>query len=486
MSRASRFALEKWTQKKWTRKGRSAPWAGRGRFAIVLSLVMVATGLSVWLSELQTELASPYPMSPCPRFSSALLDYPVPGDEPLDLTGVKAPRPVELARGQTLGGLLTDLGLSPFEAHQAVSSLGDYLDVRRIRAGEQGAAYFDGESLARLELQLSGKGQVHIERLDDGWRSSWRESIRRTELRRVRGELTETLEGAILDGGGPPQLSVAMSNVLQWDLDFNRDLRLGDRFEVVFEEVYLDGERAGIGKVLALTYENQGRQHEAYRYADQGYYDADGRPLQKMFLRSPLPFTRVTSRFSHRRFHPVLKIHRPHYGVDFGAPTGTPVRATAHGVVAYAARKGGAGKMVELRHSQGFRTLYLHLSGYGPGIRSGKRVSQGDVIGYVGSTGLSTGPHLDYRVKKNGKYLDPMRLPSEPAEPLESSELPRFEARRDLLRAALGGDDASLLALVEPDAKSGAAADPSGQVADAKLPLAPTSTSSTPATAAGR
>ncbi len=482
MSRASRLALER-----NTRNDLAAPRVGRRRLTIVLTLVLVATGLSVWLSELQREVASPYPMLPSPRFSAALLAHPVPGDEPLDLSNVKAPQPIELARGQTLGGLLTGLGLSPFEAHQAVNSLGDYLDVRRIRAGEQGAAYFDGERLARLELQLSGKGQVHIERLGDGWQSSWRESVRRAELRQVRGELTETLEGAILQGGGPPQLSVAMSNVLQWDLDFNRDLRLGDRFDVVFEEVYLDGERAGIGKVLALTYENQGRQHEAYRYADQGYYDADGRPLQKMFLRSPLPFTRVTSRFSHRRFHPVLKIHRPHYGVDFGAPTGTPVRATAHGVVSYAARKGGAGKMVELRHSQGFRTLSLHLSGYGPGIRSGKRVSQGDVIGYVGSTGLSTGPHLDYRVKKNGKYLDPMRLPSEPAEPLEPAELPQFEARRDLLRAALAGDAGALLALAEPRLEGdGPASALETEIADGALQLQKASIPSPSKLAIGR
>lgn len=443
------MAPVKESQRESARQGAQLPRFRKGRTVVVLGLVSIATALSIWLSRVESQLASPLPVvAASPQFDAALLNRPAPGEQVLDLSQVKIPQPVTLDRGQTLGGLLADLGLAPTEAQQAIEALGEHLDVRRIRAGEEGSAYFDGNRrLASLELQLRGKGRVELERQGDGWNSTWRESQRETRLRRVSGELVRSLEGAIVDGGGPPQLSVGMSNVLQWDLDFNRDLRVGDRFEVIFEELYVDGERAGIGNVRALVYENQGKRLEAYRFADQGYYDANGRPLQKMFLRSPLPFTRVTSRFSHRRFHPVLKVNRPHYGVDLGAPRGTPVRSTANGVVVFAGRKGGAGKMVEVRHSQGFRTLYLHLSGYAKGVRSGTRVSQGDLVGYVGSTGLSTGPHLDYRVKKNGKYLDPMRLPSEPAEPLADSEIPRFEAHRDLQRAALEGDLAALLAL---------------------------------------
>lgn len=423
-------------------------WFRRGRTIVVLALVSIATVLSLWLSHLESQLASPLPVSPSPQFDVALLNRLVPGESPLDLSKVRVPRPVTLARGQTLGSLLADLGLAPSEARKAVQALDEYLDVRRIRAGEQGAAYFDDDHrLASLELNLSGKGRVEIERLEDGWHSSWRESRRETKLRQVSGVLEHSLEAAIVGDSGPPQLAVSMSNVLQWDLDFNRDLRVGDRFEVVFEELYVDGERAGVGRVRALVYENQGKRHEAYRFADRGYYDSEGRPLQKMFLRSPLPFTRVTSRFSHRRFHPVLKVNRPHYGVDLGAPKGTPVRSTAGGTVVFAGRKGGAGNMVEVRHSQGFRTLYLHLSGFAPGVRAGKRVGQGDLVGYVGSTGLSTGPHLDYRVKKDGKYLNPMKLPSEPAEPLEGSEIPHFKARRDVQRAALSGDSEALQVL---------------------------------------
>lgn len=419
------------------------------RAIAVLVLVMIASALSLWLTRLESELTSPpLPVAPSLHFSTALLDRPAPGESPLDLSAVNVPHPITLGRGQTLGGLLAELGLTGSEASAAVKALSEHLDVRKLQAGEEGMAYFDGDHrLASFELQLKGKGHVEIQRLDHGWVSQWQESEREVVLRRVHGELKRSLEGAILEAGGPVQLSVKMSNVLQWDIDFNRDLRVGDRFDAVFEDVYIDGNRAGVGRILALVYENQGKEYEAYRYSDKGYYDKEGRPLQKMFLRSPLPFTRVTSKFSHRRLHPVLKVHRPHYGVDFGAPRGTPVRTTASGVVEFAARKGGAGKMVEVRHSQGFRTLYLHLSGYAPGIRRGARVSQGDLIGYVGSTGLSTGPHLDYRVKKNGKYLDPMRLPSTPAEPLEPAEIPSFEKHVEMLRAALDGDTEALQAL---------------------------------------
>jgi len=230
-----------------------------------------------------------------------------------------------------------------------------------------------------------------------------------------------------------------MSNVLQWDLDFNRDLRTGDRFEVLYEDVTLDGRPAAPGDVLAMAYENRGRRYEAYRYGDGGYYDADGKPLRKMFLRSPLQFSRVTSRFSRRRFHPVLKVHRPHYGVDYGAPTGTPVRVTANGTIESTGWTKGGGNTVKVRHPNGYLTAYLHLSRYAKGLYKGKSVRQEEVIGYVGSTGLATGPHLDYRVRRNGRWIDPLSLPNEPADPIPEAELALFLARRDALRVRLAG-----------------------------------------------
>jgi murein DD-endopeptidase MepM/ murein hydrolase activator NlpD len=240
-----------------------------------------------------------------------------------------------------------------------------------------------------------------------------------------------------------------MADVLRWDLDFNRDLRSGDQFQVVYEEISLDGVRDRTGEVVGLAFWNRGRRLEAYRHGG-GYYDGEGRPLQKMFLRSPLPFTRVTSRFSHRRFHPVLKTYRPHYGVDYGAPTGTPVRATANGVVQFAAWGKGSGRMVKIRHANDYLTAYLHLSKFGSGISPGRRVRQGDVIGYVGSTGLATAPHLDYRVQLRGKWIDPLSIKSVPADPISTDAMPAFLASRDALRERLSGEQPWVVP-VDPD-----------------------------------
>ena len=416
-----------------TKNRRNIPWP----VAAILLLIGSALAL-VWWNH-RAEQGVPLIVTRTVAFSPELAGRLAPGEVPLDLDRVQAPEPFAIRRGQTLGGLLREFGLEAAEAHEAVVALEEHIEVRRLRAGEQGEVYFDPQGrMTSLALHLAGKGKVALARDGDRWRSSWQEFVRTEQLERVAGELESSLILAVEEGGGPVQLAYAMSRVLQWDLDFNRDLRVGDHFQALFTEVYLEGDLEGVGDVLALIYENRGRRLEAYRYRD-GYYDAEGRPLQKMFLRSPLPFTRVTSRFSRSRFHPVLKTYRPHYGVDYGAPTGTPVRATANGVVDFVGRNGGAGKMVRLRHGNGYQTNYLHLSRYAKGLRRGQRVSQGDLVGYVGSTGLSTGPHLDYRVKKNGRWINPLSLQNTPSRPVPASELPAFQERRDALRAALEG-----------------------------------------------
>lgn len=381
-------------------------------------------------------------------------------EEPLP--EVALPAPFTLRRGQTLAHLLRDHGVVGTDSVRAIEALDEFVDLRKIKAGETGLVYY-GETgeLAEMRLLLSGRGYLTLERQGEDWQASFRELVREVRTRVIAGQLETFLFADIEKAGGVPQVAFAMSDVLQWDLDFNRDLRRGDRFRVVYEEVLLDGRFADIGKVMALVYENRGIVHEAYLYGEageEGYYDSEGQPLQKMFLRSPLPFTRVTSRFSHRRFHPVLKTYRPHYGVDFGAPKGTPVRATATGTVTLAGRNGGAGNMVRLRHANGYETSYLHLSGFAKGVRKGKKVRQGTVIGFVGSTGLSTGPHLDYRVKRSGRYVDPMKLENRPAEPIDPAVLPAFLERRRALAAMLDSssfeeDLPRFAALAEPPAE---------------------------------
>ena len=254
-----------------------------------------------------------------------------------------------------------------------------------------------------------------------------------------------SLVASLNAGGENVLLGIKMAEVFGGEIDFNTELRQGDRFDVLFEKVYREDEFSGYGDVVAAEFHNDGRRVQAFRFEVPGddealYYDEEGRSLKRQFLRSPFRFEpRVTSRFSHRRLHPVLGVHRPHLGVDYGAPTGTPVIAVATGTVVSASRSGGSGNMVRLRHRNGYETYYLHLSSFAKGMKPGARVVQGQMIGRVGSTGLSTGPHLDYRLRKNGSFVNPLlehrKLP--PGDPVPDEHLEAFQASRDRALARL-------------------------------------------------
>lgn len=378
----------------------------------------------------------------------AVGDDPAFALDPEALDRVPFPLEHEIRRGDTLDGVLLRAGVPEAELHQASVAVSEVLDPRKLRARDSFYSMIHrDEGLVGIRLPRRGQGVVVADRNHGAWTSHYR-PYRRSHIRRlVRGELRGALESSIRRAGGPANLAERMARVLQWDLDFNRDLRVGDRFEILFDELLLDGQIQGVDRVHALRYRNRDRWLEAYRFPDEEpaeggsnrYYDADGQPLQRQFLRSPLPYSRVTSRFSLSRFHPVLKRRMPHYGVDYGAPVGTPVRATADGTVVSAGTRGGGGRTVRLRHANGYLTAYLHLSGYAQGVRTGARVNQGQVIGYVGSSGLSTGPHLDYRVQSNGRWINPATLVSEPVPPLADALLPVFFERRDALRHELRG-----------------------------------------------
>lgn len=413
------------------------------RLALPTSLALVALLLVSAQRRLEAYSASPCPVAAATAFHPALVGVSPFPSVAMRIAAHLAPVPVEyrLERGDTVGGVLQNLGLAPADASAATRALGEYLDLRRVRAGQRFAVLVGpDERPTSLRFDLEGQGRVLIDRGDDGWSSAWEPFVRTVRTRSVSGSLDASLEAAVRAAGADPRVTLRMADALQWDLDFNRDLQTGDTFEVLYEEVYLDGRFYAPGSVLALTYDNAGRRHEAYRYGD-GYYDAEGRPLKKMFLRSPLAYSRVTSRFSHRRFHPVLKTYRPHYGVDYGAAIGTPVRVTASGVVVSAGWSGGGGNTVKVRHPNGYLTAYLHLSRFAKGVGPGRRVRQGDVIAYTGNTGLSSGPHLDYRVQVNGRWIDPLSLKNVPAEPIAESERPAFVAWRDACRESLASGE---------------------------------------------
>lgn len=406
------------------------------RLLLVPGLFALGLCIFLWTAHVDRVAASPLPLSPTLRFSAQM-----PGgfDSPT-LDAVEIPMELTLERGETLESILLEFGLSPSEAHAAIEAASEHLDPRHLRAGDTYAAlYLGGRSLTGFSFSLPDEGRVVLDIESGEWRSRlepYRRSVREVLVEgTLRGPLVSSLEAA----GGHLALAYAMEDVLQWDLDFNRDLRVDDRFRVLYEAASVDAARSRVRRILALQYENRGTLFEAYLF-DDGYYDGEGRPLRKQFLRSPLEFSsRVTSRFSHRRFHPVLRVHRPHYGVDYGAPTGTPVRVTANGSVAFVGWDRGGGKTVKVRHPNGFLTAYLHLSRYARGIRRGARVEQGQVVGYVGATGLATAPHLDYRVQHNGRWIDPLEVKSEPAPPIPERDLARFHARREDYARRLDG-----------------------------------------------
>jgi hypothetical protein len=318
------------------------------------------------------------------------------------------------------------------------------LDPRRLQPGTvfEGVQTWSGE-LRELKVVLDLRDALHLHHEGGQIRCERVSKAVASEVLRLDGEITSSLFGAVDEAGGRPELAVQMAEIFQWDIDFLRDIRIGDQFVVIVDLQTVDGAFYRYGTVYACRFVNNGRTLNAVAYPDAdgrlGYYDLEGQPMRKMFLRCPLKFSRITSRFSHSRFHPVLKRRLPHYGIDYGAPSGTPVHVTADGTVTLAGRNGGAGRMVRVRHPNGFETNYLHLSRFGPGIRSGARVAQGQVIGYVGSTGLSTGPHLDYRVKQNGRWINPLTIASPPVEPLQEELLGRFTAHALAVLALLEG-----------------------------------------------
>jgi len=343
----------------------------------------------------------------------------------------------DIRKGEPLDGALRRLDLEPAERQATVSALDEFVDLRRILPGErlEVARTEEGE-LREVTLQRDPFESVRV-RFPEGEAPLAERLLREPDVRvcRIEGTLEGSLYDAVIAAGGDANLTMRFADLLGWQVDFLTEPRPGDRFRIVVREEFLDGERLGFGKILAAEYEGERATARALRYVDaQGqldWYDDDGHSVRRAFLKSPLSYRRISSRFSANRRHPILKTVRPHWGVDYAAPTGTPVSALGAGVVEFAGRKGGYGNYVEVRHNGTYTTCYGHLSRYARGIRRGARVEQGDVIGYVGSTGLSTGPHLDFRVKKNGRFVDPLRLDSPPGRALAGTAVERFRRYRD-------------------------------------------------------
>jgi murein DD-endopeptidase MepM/ murein hydrolase activator NlpD len=348
-----------------------------------------------------------------------------------------------LRRGETASGLALRLGVAGPEVGQWLSAARGLIDVRALPVGLVGETLEDAHgSITALRLTPDWRATVVVTRGDGGFRAYRELRPVDRDIVVVHGTVHSSLFEAMSAAGESESLALELADLFQWDIDFHREVRDGDSFAVLVERVHSDGKTVAYGPVLAASYTNRGTTYTAVRYTfaghDENYYDGQGRPLRKQFLRAPLRFTRVTSRYSLSRMHPILGRRMPHWGVDYGAPVGTPVMATADGVVVFTGWHGGGGRMVEIRHAGGFVTAYLHLSRFASGIRPGVHVSQGQVIGFVGNSGMSTGPHLDYRITQNGHHLNPMTVGKNPAPPLPRPELPRFAAWAERVLPLLG------------------------------------------------
>lgn len=355
-------------------------------------------------------------------------------------------REERIQRGDTVAAVLARLNVNDPAAvayllqAKDVRSLYQLIPGRSIRV----VTTEDGGLESLSYVNTDGR-RLHVKRSELGFSAS--EEVPPTEqwVMQSSGEIETSLFAATDVAGVPEMVAVQLAEIFSSDIDFHRDLRRGDRFSVIYEALAADGEFVGFGRVLSAEFVNQGNEFRAVYFRDaqrrSGYYTPDGRNVRKAFLRSPIEFSRVTSGFSNSRFHPVLKTWRAHKGIDYGAPTGTRVRATADGYVTFAGRKGGYGNVVTVRHPNGYTTLYAHLSGFAQSVRQGRRVIQGEVVGFVGSTGLATGSHLHYEFHVNGVHQNPMRLAMPPGPPITTQLRPEFEeaarplfARLDMLR----------------------------------------------------
>lgn len=353
-------------------------------------------------------------------------------------------------RNATLDSLLRQHELAVGLVDAAVRSAAEVFNPRHLRADRPYRLVrgFDGV-LREFEYQIDADNFLRIFNPDHRRPGELTAAVvpieKETTIEAVRAEISErhnSLIGALGAAGERIQLALALADVFSGTIDFNSGLQRGDGFEVVFEKAQHAGEFAGYGAILGARFEADGREHYAFRWTDpetgkSAYYDEEGRSLKRFFLKSPLKFNpRITSGFSLRRMHPVHGTYRAHLGVDYGAPTGTEVVSVAAGVVVSAGWAGGGGRQVRIRHAGGYETYYLHLSRFAGGMRAGTRVGQGQVIGYVGASGTATGPHLDYRVKRNGTFVNPIaehsRMP--PGDPLNGVQLAQYRESIGVVR----------------------------------------------------
>lgn len=364
--------------------------------------------------------------------------------------------------GETVGGILGRRGVSAVKVDRLDKASADIFPLRQIRAGN---AY---TTFVRTEQDSTGTRDVmdymvyHRNAIDYVVFGFVGDSIsvtlgqRPMEVVRQRSTavIHSSLWGAIMEQDLPYALAAEFEDIYQWTVDFF-GIQEGDSFTVLYDEKFVGEASVGIGRIWGAEFIHNGKTYYAIPFAQEEgkvrYWEANGESLRKQFLKAPLKYTRISSGYTNSRLHPVYKVYRPHHGVDYAAPMGTPVYSVADGVVTFRGWGGGGGNTLKIKHANNMMTGYLHLQKFAPGINVGTRVQQGQLIGYVGSTGTSTGPHLDYRVWKNGSPINPLKIDQEPAEPIAEANKAEFEALRDRVIAELNGTATEDMFITEDD-----------------------------------
>lgn len=348
----------------------------------------------------------------------------------------------KIKRNGFLSEILIQHGVTMQEIDHAVSTFRSVFDVRSIRSGNKYVLFCERDSLARARYLVYEHDETtcYVFSFNDSiYISSYKKEIR-SEIKYASGTIQTSLWEAMMDGNLHPSLAVKLSEIFAWTVDFFW-LQKGDRFKVFYEELFVDDKSLGAGRIFGAQFTWVGNDITAVPFIQDGresFFDLEGNSLRKAFLKAPLQFSRISSRFSSSRLHPILRIRRPHFGVDYAAPAGTPVLAIGDGRITETRNENGSGLMVRIQHNSVYSTAYLHLSRFGPGIVPGAMVHQSDVIGFVGNSGLSTGPHLDFRFYMNGSPVDPLKVEAPPVEPVSKENRARFEINKTVVLSLLG------------------------------------------------
>ena len=403
---------------------RLKPWT----IATAAALVVVLAVL-VWLSARTPDI-------PLPEAHTTAQNGTDPNAEPVIATESEVPHVFkgEVNPGDTASTILYDW-IPHNDVQSMVDACKNIYPLSRLRAGNSYIVIADEEGLNRFEYEIDADRKLVISRTSDSYEACLEAIAYDIRLALIDINIDSNLFQSVADAGESPNLAISLADIFGWEVDFIKSIREGDTFRVLVEKRYQDGEFKRYGPILAARFTNQGKEYEAFYYEEaEGpqFFTRSGDSMKRAFLKAPLSFTRISSGYNLRRLHPIFKEVRPHPAIDYAAPAGTPVKAIGNGTVTYAGWGKGAGKHIVLRHSNGYESIYMHLSGFAKGVKSGSRAQQGQVIGYVGSTGYSTGPHLDFRIKHNNKYINPATVTSPRSDPVSKRNLADFKTKVEL------------------------------------------------------